>query len=223
MAGLSAINCPTPPWPRPASETCTATYTTHPDRRRRRVDQQHGHGHGHPAGDRPARSRHPGHHPGHPVARPQRDQVGSTTTSYSALGQVIPTLSGHQHRQRDPDHGRGDRPPYGLSLGHLFAAATLAPGASETCTATYTMTQADARRRLHHQHGHGHGHAAQRAVTAASSTAHHPANQSPAIGSSSRPASAATRPRVPHHLQLRGHQHRQRDPQPVGRVPDRPA
>ena len=39
-------------------------------------------------------------------------------------------------------------------------APTLAPGATETCTATYTTTQADVNERLDHQHRHRDGHRA---------------------------------------------------------------
>ena len=58
--------------------------------------------------------------------------------------------------------GRGDRPHGRACRPSPARAATLAPGASETCTATYTTTQADVDAGQHHQHRHRQRHPADR-------------------------------------------------------------
>ena len=68
----------------------------------------------------------------------------ASPTTYSAVGQTHQLqLPGDQQRQRHAEravHGDGRQ---GDQRGLSGDAASLAPGASVTCTASYTITQAD--------------------------------------------------------------------------------
>ena len=142
MAGLSAVSCPTTTLAPGATETCTATYTT------TQTDVDPGaitntgtatgtaagrdQGHGHIVGDRPGQPR-----PGHLLVK------SASITSYSAAGTPV------TYSYKVTNSGNVTLTSVGVTdpMAGLSAiscpSTTLAPGASETCTATYTTTQAD--------------------------------------------------------------------------------
>ena len=212
-----------PPWP-PAPRDLHGHLHHHPGRRGRRLDHQHG--------DRP---------PGTPTGtRPPSPAPSSVTIpavqnpaiAHRQVGQHHRLLGrrhrrdlqlpGDQHRQRDPRLGHRHRPD-GRPVGHqLSGSTTLAPNASETCTATYTTTQADVD--------------AGSITTPAPPPAPRrpgprspprprltiPATQTPAI-TMVKSASISSFSAAGHggHLQLPGDQHRQRDPHARSASPTR--
>ena len=204
-----------PRWPFPAnSEICTATYTT----TQADVDRGSVTNTGTAVGTPPTG---PGGEPpihGDRCRRPTSPAItfvkSANPTSFAVAGTTDRLqLPGHQHRQRDADGGGRHRPPCRACRRSPARDHSLAPGASETCTATYTTTQADLDRG--------------RIVNTASVTATPPsgsplARQSsatvlgspaPSIDSCTRPPSVGDLLGRGHtdHVQLRGHQHRQRD------------
>ena len=152
MAGLSAIACPATslaPW---TSETCSATYTT----TQGDVDRGSLKNTATATGTPPS---------GPPVTatsslcipacqtRPSRAQVGRRADGQCGGPDRHLHLHDHQHRQRHAlrrgCHRRPGLPSLDSSLGPITCTTgtngsiTLAPGATDTCSATYTVTQAD--------------------------------------------------------------------------------
>ncbi len=145
MAGLSAITCPSPSLAPGASETCTATYTT----TQANVDAGSVHNTGTASGTPPSGTAITAQSS---VTIPATQSPGITMvkssdipsfSGISAPGVVITYSYAVTNTGNVSLHAVNVTDPMpGLSSVNC-PTSTLAPGASETCTATYTTTQAD--------------------------------------------------------------------------------
>ena len=160
MAGLSAIDCPGTTLAPGDVETCTATYTTtQADVDAGSITNTGTVNAKDPTGKPVAPVHGQPDHQGHPSPPPSRwsSRPASRASGGGHHGDLH--LQGHQHRQRDVTSVAVTDPMPGLSA-ISCPASTLAPGATETCTATYTP-RGQRGRGEDHQPRHRHGHAAE--------------------------------------------------------------
>jgi uncharacterized repeat protein (TIGR01451 family) len=149
QGNLSAVTCPQGSLPPQAHETCTATYTVG------QADIDNGSVHdsatasGYPPGSSSAVTAVASTATVVAAQAPSLSVVKSSPTkSYSAVGNTIDydflvTNTGNVTLSSISVTDKQSAPAGGLASGPTCPAATLAPGASEVCTATYTVTQTD--------------------------------------------------------------------------------
>ena len=220
MSGLSTIDCPDTSLAPQGTETCTATYTsTGADVEAGSIDNT-----GTATGTPPV---------GEDVSATSSVSIPavqtpalsvtktSTTTSYDTLGQVI-TYSITATNSGNVSLSGVNVTDANATLGTCapsLPVASLAPGDSITCSATHAVTQADLNAaniaNVAHATGNPPGEGAP--VTGTSNTLVIPSHQSPAITlDKTADICLLRRRRHAGHLQLPGHQHRQRHLRPGG-------
>ncbi len=180
MVGLSAISCPETSLAPSASETCTATYTTTQADVDRGVLRNTGTAHGTPPKGPDVTATSSLCIPAcqHPAIKLKKT---ASVGSFSAPG----TLITYSYKVTNTGNVTLDPvtvtdPMVGLSA-ISCPETSLAPAASETCTATYTTTQADVDRGVLRNTGTAHGTPPKGPVVTAMSSVCIPAQQSPAI------------------------------------------
>jgi uncharacterized repeat protein (TIGR01451 family) len=143
MPGLSPISCPQSELPPDSFETCTATYTTTQADMDRGSITNTGIATGTPPSGPPITSDSTATIPATQRAAIDIDKKANVTT-YSAAGTVVTysyTVTNIGNVTLDPVTVADPLP--GLSPINCGGVLSLAPAASETCTATYTITQTD--------------------------------------------------------------------------------
>ncbi len=143
MTGLSAITCPSVTLSPGDSGDLHRHLHHHPGRRGSREHHQHRHRRRHPA-QRPSRSALSPPSPSPPCSHPAIELAKSSNPpDYASAGTLITYSYTVINSGNVTLHGIAVTDPMaGLST-ITCPTATLAPTASETCTATYTTTQAD--------------------------------------------------------------------------------
>jgi uncharacterized repeat protein (TIGR01451 family) len=181
MVGLSAITCPNPSLPPQAGETCTATYTTTQADMDRGSIANTGTASGSPPSGSTVTDQSSATVPlvqGPAIALTKTADI----TSYAAAGTLITYSYTVTNSGNVTLHSVGVTDPLtGLSA-VTCPSPTLAPKASETCTATYTTTQADVDRAVITNTGTATGTPPTGPAVTASSTLVLQAVPTPAIG-----------------------------------------